>query len=273
MRERRGWSRTELARRAGIGRMVESRIERGETNLDIDALHRIGLAMDRPLLVTFGRDMLDGPADAGHLGMQELVLRLGRPAGFVGSFELPTRSNEPWRSVDVGLIDEAGAADHPRRVLEHVRGRRSRGAIDQSKAVGARSDERGPLGTWHRRRRRGERRGSRGRGGAAVGSVWVVRATARNRALIQRYPGDLRIKVPRLVPGMGRGLDPRGGDPGRAGSRVVRCRRDPDLRVAPALSPSLRREGQPQTPCYTRRLTATTERSNAGTARSERGMV
>src|SRR6478609_8991128 len=107
MRERRGWSRTELARRAGIGRMVESRIERGETNLDIDALHRIGLAMDRPLLVTFGRDMLDGPADAGHLGIQELVLRLGRPAGFAGSFELPTRSHEPWRSVDVGLIDEA----------------------------------------------------------------------------------------------------------------------------------------------------------------------
>ena len=54
MRERRGLTRGELARRAGIGRMVESRIERAETNLDLNVLQRIGLALDRPLVVTFG---------------------------------------------------------------------------------------------------------------------------------------------------------------------------------------------------------------------------
>ena len=107
MRERRGWTRTELSRRAGIGRMVESRVERGQTNLDIDVLQRIGLAMDRPLIVTFGRDLLEAPADAGHLAMQELVLRTGRAAGFHGSFELATRPAEPWRSVDVGLMSES----------------------------------------------------------------------------------------------------------------------------------------------------------------------
>jgi transcriptional regulator with XRE-family HTH domain len=108
MRERRGWTRTELARRAGIGRMVASRIERGESNLDVDVLQRIGIALDRPLLVTFGRDLQEGPADAGHLAMQELALRLGKGAGFTGSFELRTRPAEPWRSVDVGLLDETG---------------------------------------------------------------------------------------------------------------------------------------------------------------------
>jgi transcriptional regulator with XRE-family HTH domain len=55
MRERRGWTRQELARRAGIGRMVESRIERGATNLDLDVLQRIGVALSRPLPVTFWR--------------------------------------------------------------------------------------------------------------------------------------------------------------------------------------------------------------------------
>ena len=82
MRERRGWTRIELARRAGIGRMVESRIERGVGGMDLDALQRIAVALDRPLLVSFGRDLVEGPADAGHLAMLELVLRLARAAGY-----------------------------------------------------------------------------------------------------------------------------------------------------------------------------------------------
>jgi transcriptional regulator with XRE-family HTH domain len=48
MRERRGWTRTQLADRAGVGRMVVSRIERGQTGLDLDVLQRIGLACVRP---------------------------------------------------------------------------------------------------------------------------------------------------------------------------------------------------------------------------------
>src|SRR4029079_3635909 len=80
MRERRGWTRTELARRAEIGRMVESRIERGTTNVALAVLQRVGLALGRPLLATFGRDVLEATTDAGHLAIQELVLRLGRGA-------------------------------------------------------------------------------------------------------------------------------------------------------------------------------------------------
>lgn len=46
MRERRAGSRIELARRAGLGRMVVRRVERGATNFALDVLQRI-LALDR----------------------------------------------------------------------------------------------------------------------------------------------------------------------------------------------------------------------------------
>jgi transcriptional regulator with XRE-family HTH domain len=115
MRERRGWARTELAARAGVGRMVVSRVERGATNLDLEVLQRIGIALGRATGVTFGRDILEAPADAGHLAVQELVLRPGRTAGYTGTFELPTRPTDPWRSIDVGL---AKTSDHRLMLVE-----------------------------------------------------------------------------------------------------------------------------------------------------------
>jgi transcriptional regulator with XRE-family HTH domain len=178
-RERRGLSRTALAVRAGIGRMVVSRVERGVTNLDLEVLQRIGLALARPVIVTFGRDPDEAPGDAGHLAMQELVLRLGRAAGYTGSFELPTRPAEAWRSVDVGLaspvtgrmvlvecwntIGDVGAAS-----------RSSSRKVSDLEAVGV-----GRVGA-----------------GTRVGLVWVVRATARNRALIHRYPEVFVARFP-----------------------------------------------------------------------------
>ncbi len=78
--------------------MVESRIERGVANPDFDALQRLAVALDRPLIVNFGgRDPRELPTDDGHLGVQELVLHIGRNAGYAGTFELSTRSIEPWR--------------------------------------------------------------------------------------------------------------------------------------------------------------------------------
>ena len=110
-RERRNWTQTQLADRAGISRHIVGRIERAVTNLDVDVLQRVGIALDRRLEIRFGRDALEQPVDAGHLAMQELVLRVGRACGYDGSFELPTRPAEPWRSVDVGL------ASPQRRIL------------------------------------------------------------------------------------------------------------------------------------------------------------
>ena len=179
MRERRGWTRIELARRAGIGRMVESRIERGVGGMDLDALQRIAVASDRPLLVSFGRDLVEGPADAGHLAMQELVLRLARAAGYQGMFELATRPSESWRSVDVVLT-----ADPARRAV----------VVECWNIVG---DVGASVRSSDRKRAEVEtmavaRWGAEGH----VGLVWVVRATASNQELVHRYPEVFAARFP-----------------------------------------------------------------------------
>jgi transcriptional regulator with XRE-family HTH domain len=172
LRERRGWSRLALAGRAGLGRMVESRLERGIGAFDLDALQRIAVALDQPLQITFGRDRLEGPADAGHLGIQELVLRLGRAAGCDDAFELVTRPAEPWRSADVSLRDDR------RRRLTLVECWNTIGDV----GAAARASE--------RKRAEAEALATArwGEDAATVGIVWVVRATARNRALVACYP-------------------------------------------------------------------------------------
>lgn len=179
MRERRAWTRSELAERAGIGRMVVGRIEGGSTNLDIEVLQRVGLALGRPLLVTFGRDVLEATTDAGHLAIQELVLRLGRAAGYSGTFELPSRPGESWRSVDVGLADPA------RKRMLLVECWNTIGDV----GAATRSTE----------RKRADLDGiAAGRWGpdVSVNVLWVVRATARNRALIHRYPQVFTARFP-----------------------------------------------------------------------------
>ena len=57
------------------------------------------------------RDWQEGPADAGHLAIQELMLGLARSTGANGSFELPIRPNDPSWSIDVFVRDD------PRRWL------------------------------------------------------------------------------------------------------------------------------------------------------------
>jgi len=180
MRERRGWTRIELAGRAGLGRMVESRIERGVGSPDLDALQRIAFALGRPLVVSFGgRDPSETTADAGHLAIQELILRVGRSAGYAGTFELPTRPSEPWRSADVGLANGA------HRRLIHVECWNTIGDVGAAARSSARklADLRDlAIGRW------GDE--------SSVGLVWVVRATARNRALIARYPEVFASRFP-----------------------------------------------------------------------------
>ncbi|HET7169019.1 MAG TPA: helix-turn-helix domain-containing protein [Candidatus Limnocylindrales bacterium] len=180
MRERRGWTRIELARRSGLGRMVVSRIERGIGNPDLDALQRLAVALGRPLAISFGgADPAETPADAGHLAIQELILALGRGAGYSGSFELPTRPAEPWRSADVGL-----AAPAQRRLLQvecwNTIGDLGAAARSSSRKFAELQD----LAT------------ARWGDGATVGLVWVVRSTVRNRALVARYPEVFASRFP-----------------------------------------------------------------------------
>ena len=100
-------TQTQVAERTGLGRMSISRAERGlGGGLTLDAWQRLGLALGMPLLVGLQRDPLADTPDAGHLAVQELVLRVGRAAGYRGLVELPTKPMEPWRSIDVALVDD-----------------------------------------------------------------------------------------------------------------------------------------------------------------------
>lgn len=170
-----------LGAKVGLGQGTISRAERGlGGGLTLDAWQRIGIALDRPLVVAFQRDTTGETADAGHLMIQELVLRLGRAAGYAGGFEVATRPVDPWRSADVGLRD-----DRTRRLV----------LVECCNTIGdvgaaARSSDRklaeaGASATarW-------------GEAAAAVGAVWVVRATARNRALVARYPEVFAARFP-----------------------------------------------------------------------------
>ena len=180
-RVRRRLTQASLGERVGLNRMSISRAERGHGGaLTLDAWQRIGLALGMPLTVTLQRDPQQEPQDAGHLAVQELVLRLGRLAGYRGLFELPTKPAEPWRSIDVGLAD-----DRRRRLLV-VECWNTIGDVGASARTSTRKlAEADALASL----RWGERSHS-------TGLVWVVGATARNRQLVARYPEVFAARFP-----------------------------------------------------------------------------
>ena len=119
-----------------------------------------------------GRDSLEEPADAGQLGVQELVLRIGRRGGYRRTFELATKPSDPSRSTDVGLIDDTN------RRLVQVECVNTFGNVNAS----IRSSDR-------KRAEAEELAIAMGHGDPySVHIVWVVRATRRNRQLIATYP-------------------------------------------------------------------------------------
>src|SRR3954467_8095077 len=171
-RRRRQWTQAQLGKRAGLAQTTLSKIERGEGGtLSLESWQQVALVLALPLDLTLGRDALEEPADAGHLGIQELVLRLGRQRGFGRTFELATRPHNPSHSTDVGLRDDR------RRLLIQVECWNTFGNINQA----VRSSD--------VKRTEGEALAiSIGYGESyAVRQLWVVRATRRNRELLARY--------------------------------------------------------------------------------------
>jgi transcriptional regulator with XRE-family HTH domain len=173
-RLRRRLTQAQLGGRVGLSQTTVSALERGGgSGLSLDTWQRIGLALGMAFRPTLQRDHLDEPADAGHLRLQELVVRLGRATGSHAMVELPTRPQEPWRSIDVALAD-----DRRRRlvVAECWNTIGDVGAAARSSSRKLAEAEDIATGRW-------------GEVPHRVGLVWVVRATARNRALVARYPG------------------------------------------------------------------------------------
>jgi len=180
-RLRRRRTQQELADNAGISRSTVSDMERGwGGGRTLDAWQRLALAAGTPLIVKLQRDPLDEPADAGHLAMQELILRLGRRVGFATAFELATRPSEPWRSTDVGLRNDR------RRWLWLIECWNSIGDI----GVGARSSARKAAEAEALAVAFGGEEPYR------VATCWVVRASRRNRELVRRYPEIFASRFP-----------------------------------------------------------------------------
>jgi transcriptional regulator with XRE-family HTH domain len=180
-RRRRRLSQRALAVRAGVGQATVSRLERGRGGgLTLDAWQRIAMALGRDLEVRLSRDPIAEPADAGHLAVQELILRMAAKAGFQGRFEMATRGAEPARSADIGLRDER------RRCLVLVEAWNTFGDLG---AAGRSTD---------RKVAEAEQLAIATGGGKpySVRSCWVVRATMRNRTLVARYPSIFATRFP-----------------------------------------------------------------------------
>lgn len=174
-----------LARKVDLSRARLSQIERGKgTGATLQTWIALGIALGRPLAVSFSRPLGEGrgTADAGHLDIQEHVLRLGRQTGRHGTFELPTRPTDQARSTDVGLRDDTF------RVLIQVECWNTFGDLG------------GAVRSTHRKTAEAEGHAIATTIGDArpyrVATVWVVRATSANRALLARFPNVIDAAFP-----------------------------------------------------------------------------
>lgn len=174
-RQRNRLTQAGLALMVGVDQTRISQIElgRGE-GAPLAVWIALGLALDRPLAVSFSRPLSDtrGPLDAGHLAMQEHLLGLARRTGRTATFELPTRPADPSRSIDVCVRD----ARHRVLIVEE--------AWNTFGDIGA------AIGSTHRKQAEAQSLASTIDDGVGyrVASVWIIRASAANRTLIHRYP-------------------------------------------------------------------------------------
>jgi transcriptional regulator with XRE-family HTH domain len=168
-----------LARRVGLHQTQISRIELGRGwSVPLETWIAIGVVLDQPLAISLSRPIAHSrtPLDAGHLEIQEFLLRVARKTGRTASFELPTRPQDPSRSIDVGvrdarhrvlIIEEAWNTFGDLGAAIRATNRKAAEATDLAATI----DDGRPFD---------------------VAIVWVVRATAANRALLGRYPEIVR---------------------------------------------------------------------------------
>ena len=196
-RRRRRISQAALGGMIGVAQSTISLMERGlGGSLSVDVWQRALTALDRHLRFEPSRDALDDVADAGHLAIQNLVLRLGRTAGYAGSFELPSGRFHGRSASDTGLRDDR------RRILVlaecwNVFGEIGGAARTTNRKVAEAED----LAAFYW-----------GDAPHRVRSVWVIRATRRNRELVAKYVEVFAARFPGSSAGWVAALT-RGGEP------------------------------------------------------------
>ena len=182
-RRRRRVTQAAVGARVGLGQSRISDLERGDgATAPLDTWIALGIAIDRPLAVSFSRDIQpDEPRDAGHLAAQELVLRLARQHGRRADFELPTRPADPACSIDVALRDARARALIVIEIWNRLddlgaaaRATTRKLAEAEGPAVIAARD-----GPPYR-----------------VALCWLLVDTAANRRLVARYPEILHTRFP-----------------------------------------------------------------------------
>lgn len=184
-RHDKGLSLADVGARVGLSRTRIAEIERGEgIGTPLQIWVALGIALGHPLAVSFSRPLGEqrAPVDGGHLEIQEAVLRLARATGRHGTFELPTRPADPARSTDVGLRDER------HRVLIRVECWNTFG--DVGAAVRVTNRKAAEAAAHAIAMIVGDAEAYR------VATVWVVRASAGNRALLERYPHIIDAAFP-----------------------------------------------------------------------------
>jgi transcriptional regulator with XRE-family HTH domain len=180
-RVRRRLTQRQLAERAGVSQTTISRLERGQGGgLTLDTWQRVFVALGRRLLVDAARDPVEEPRDAGHLAIQELVLKLGRKAGYSGVFELSSKPLDPARSTDVGLRDDR------RRWLLLIECWNTIGDIGAATRSTTRKIAEAEAFAV----------AAGGEQPHRIASCWVVRATQRNTLLLSRYPEVFAARFP-----------------------------------------------------------------------------
>lgn len=184
-RVRKSMTQRAISAKIGTSQTALSRIERGlGGRTPLQTWIALGIVLGRPLAVAFSRPLGEPrePADAGHLEIQEHVLRLARQTGRRGTFELPTRPTDPARSTDVGLRDDR------HRVLIQVECWNTFG--DLGAAVRATNRKAAEAESHAIATAVGDAQPYR------VATVWVVRATVANRALLARFPNVFDAAFP-----------------------------------------------------------------------------
>jgi transcriptional regulator with XRE-family HTH domain len=171
-RIRRRLTQAKLGDKVSLSQAEISALEAGlGGRTSIETWVAIGIALDRPIAIGFGRDVVDPlPNGTGHLAAQELALRLATNGGWRGRFEASSRPFDPTYSTDVRLERDGGPV-----VLIEIWNR-----LDDLGAAARSSDRK--LADVARS------------AGAAVASCWLLVDTAANRAIVRRYPAIFRAR-------------------------------------------------------------------------------
>jgi transcriptional regulator with XRE-family HTH domain len=199
-RHRRRLTQAELGDRVGVSQAEISGLEAGSgARTSIETWVAIGIALDRPIAVSFSRDVSEPLQDAGHLAAQELVLRLATAAGSRGTFEAAANRINPMHSTDVRLDRADGMT-----ILIEIWNR-----LDDLGAAVRSSD-----------RKLADLTSS----GSPAASCWLLVDTAANRAIVRRYPAIFRARFPGSSVGWVRAISSGAVCPRRPGVACVDVR-------------------------------------------------